>query len=119
MLQWKRMFYTGYLFKSLLIYFQEKIPATSSLGNFHIDSFDYSILETSDTIFMRWKEKFIVPDPGLKHIEGASFAGFYYIGLQKSVGHVLGYYYHLNSEMFQSLELKYKPESTPSIFQLR
>ncbi|CAH8667113.1 unnamed protein product [Schistosoma rodhaini] len=103
----------------LSVHLQEKIPATSSLGNFHIDSFDYSILETSDTIFMRWKEKFIVPDPGLKHIEGASFAGFYYIGLQKSIGHVLGYYYHLNSEMFQSLELKYKPESTPSIFQLR
>ncbi|CAH8667146.1 unnamed protein product [Schistosoma rodhaini] len=39
----------------LSVHLQEKIPATSSLGNFHIDSFDYSILETSDTIFMRWK----------------------------------------------------------------
>jgi len=30
-------------------------------------------------VFMRWKEKFLVPDHRVKDINGASFAGFYYI----------------------------------------
>lgn len=30
-------------------------------------------------IFMRWKEQFLVPDHRVRNINGASFAGFYYI----------------------------------------
>lgn len=30
---------------------------------------------------MRWKERFLVPDHRVNHINGASFAGFYYIYL--------------------------------------
>lgn len=30
---------------------------------------------------MRWKEQFLVPDHHVSHINGASFAGFYYIYL--------------------------------------
>ncbi|KZV89120.1 hypothetical protein EXIGLDRAFT_582682, partial [Exidia glandulosa HHB12029] len=30
-------------------------------------------------VFMRWKEKFLVPDHRVKDITGASFAGFYYV----------------------------------------
>ncbi|TGZ69163.1 hypothetical protein CRM22_003890, partial [Opisthorchis felineus] len=83
------------------------------------DSFDYSQLETSDTIFMRWKEKFLLPDPRVKEVDGASYAGFYYIGLKKSTGEITGFYYHLDSEKFQNLQLKYRPEDVPSVFQLR
>lgn len=32
-------------------------------------------------VFMRWKERFLVPDHHVSHITGASFAGFYYIYL--------------------------------------
>jgi len=30
-------------------------------------------------VFMRWKEKFVVPDHRVQDINGASFAGFYYV----------------------------------------
>jgi len=30
-------------------------------------------------VFMRWKEKFLVPDHRVQDINGASFAGFYYV----------------------------------------
>ncbi|UZJ56572.1 hypothetical protein CBS101457_005892 [Exobasidium rhododendri] len=30
-------------------------------------------------IFMRWKERFLVPDHRVRDIDGASFAGFYYV----------------------------------------
>ncbi|KAG8760756.1 hypothetical protein FRC14_002052 [Serendipita sp. 396] len=33
-------------------------------------------------VFMRWKERFLVPDHRVKTINGASFAGFYYICLE-------------------------------------
>lgn len=32
--------------------------------------------------FMRWKEKFLVPDHTVRDISGASFAGFYYLQLE-------------------------------------
>lgn len=47
---------------------------------------------------MRWKEQFLVPDHKVRDINGASFAGFYYISLQKSSATIEGYYYHKNSE---------------------
>jgi hypothetical protein len=33
-------------------------------------------------VFMRWKERFLVPDHKVKDISGASFAGFYYLQLE-------------------------------------
>lgn len=33
----------------------------------------------TSAIFMRWKERFLVPDWRVKDIHGASFAGFYYV----------------------------------------
>ncbi|CAL8073770.1 unnamed protein product [Calicophoron daubneyi] len=97
----------------------EKVSKGPPFENFYKDCFDYSLLEKSDTIYMRWKEKFTLPDPRVKEIDGASFAGFYYIGLQKSTGQINGYYYHLDSEKFQNLQLTYKPNDAPSVFQLR
>lgn len=39
-----------------------------------------------------------VPDHTIKDINGASFAGFYYICFQKSKAEMEGYYYHRSSE---------------------
>ncbi|KAK6459671.1 vacuolar import and degradation protein-domain-containing protein [Scheffersomyces xylosifermentans] len=76
-------------------------------------------------IYMRWKEKFLLPDSRIKQISGASFEGFYYIVLNIggmgnptnsnplsfsnsiSPGSISGLYYHKSSEKFQSLNLRY------------
>ncbi|KAJ3415825.1 Long-chain-fatty-acid--CoA ligase 5 [Chytridiales sp. JEL 0842] len=78
---------------------------------FNTDGFTYNFA-TSDVIFMRWKEQFLVPDHRIKSITGASFAGFYYIAFQKSTGSITGYYFHQNSEMFQHLSLNHKGVNT-------
>ncbi|EDO17008.1 hypothetical protein Kpol_1065p23 [Vanderwaltozyma polyspora DSM 70294] len=56
-------------------------------------------------IFMRWKEKFLVPYELNNSIEGASFDGYYYIVHDQLTGSFKGYYYHKNAERFQQLEL--------------
>ena len=83
--------------------------------NFNSDSFNYEELKKTDYVFMRWKEHFLVPDHTIKvinadtsmpifmiysnqDINGASFAGFYYICFQKSTSSIEGYYFHRNSE---------------------
>jgi hypothetical protein len=87
--------------------------------NFNSDSFDYKELRERDHVFMRWKEHFLVPDHTIKDINGASFAGFYYICFQKSTSTVEGYYYHRNSEWYQSLNLRHVPERTVQVYQFR
>ncbi|CAF4088225.1 unnamed protein product, partial [Rotaria magnacalcarata] len=92
------------------------------VDTFNTDSFDYDQLlvgKTSDFVFMRWKEHFLVPDHTVRDITGASFAGFYYICLQLSTGKLQGYYYHHSSEWFQSLTLEHVPQKTSSVFQFR
>lgn len=69
---------------------------------------DYS----SDCIFMRWKEEFLLPDSRVKHIQGASFEGFYYIVLHLSessrmAGSINGLYYQNAPEKIQTLNLKF------------
>ena len=44
---------------------------------------------------MRWKEQFLVPDHRVKHIAGASFAGFYYICYSKRENTIEGFYVRL------------------------
>lgn len=87
--------------------------------NFNSDDFDYDALEKSDYVFMRWKEHFLVPDHKIKDINGASFAGFYYICFQKSRAVMEGYYYHRSSEWYQSLTLEHVPESCIQIYEFR
>lgn len=87
--------------------------------NFNSDDFDYEALEKSDYVFMRWKEHFLVPDHKIKDINGASFAGFYYICFQKSRAVMEGYYYHRSSEWYQSLTLEHVPESCIQIYEFR
>jgi hypothetical protein len=65
---------------------------------FNNDTFDYDALAQTDYVYMRWKEHFLVPDHKIKDINGASFAGFYYICFRKSTSQVEGYYFHRNSE---------------------
>lgn len=86
---------------------------------FNSDNFDYDQLHKIDFVFMRWKEHFLVPDHKVTDINGASFAGFYYICFQKSTSTIEGYYYHKNSEWFQSLTLTHVPDPTPSTYEFR
>lgn len=88
-------------------------------ATFNSDHFDYAGLERSDYVFMRWNEHFLVPDHTIKDINGASFAGFYYICFQKSKAEMEGYYYHRTSEWYQSLNLKHVPEKSIQIYEFR
>lgn len=72
---------------------------------FNSDTFDYEALKGTDFVFMRWKEHFLVPDHTIKDINGASFAGFYYICFQKSAASIEGYYYHRSSEWWVNFYL--------------
>jgi hypothetical protein len=38
-------------------------------------------------VFMRWKEKFLVPDHRVQDVNGASFAGFYYVCVEFNPAH--------------------------------
>lgn len=51
-----------------------------------------------ETIFMRWKERFLVPDHRVKTITGASYEGFYYICFNQLNGDISGIYFHSRSE---------------------
>ncbi|KAH8193724.1 hypothetical protein TruAng_012112 [Truncatella angustata] len=64
-------------------------------------------LGSKDNIFMRWKERFLVPDHRVRTINGASFEGFYYICFNQKLGTISGIYFHAKSEKFQQLELKH------------
>lgn len=50
------------------------------------------------TVLCVSQELFLVPDHRITDINGASFAGFYYICFQKSKASIEGYYYHKLSE---------------------
>ncbi|KAL9100945.1 MAG: hypothetical protein Q9163_003744 [Psora crenata] len=59
--------------------------------------FHYKNGENRENVFMRWKEKFLVPDHKVKVISGASFEGFYYICFNQIAGAISGIYYHSTS----------------------
>jgi len=71
--------------------------------------------------FMRWKERFLVPDHKTKEINGASFAGFYYVAITEPTGRgpatMTGFYFHPYSEPYQQLSLIHVPERTTSSFE--
>lgn len=95
-----------------------KFPSFAKYSKaFNTDSFSYTDVKESDSVFMRWKvqshpytctncitstvfyqELFLVPDHKITNINGASFAGFYYICFQNEGGTIEGYYYHKMSE---------------------
>ncbi|KAF9199866.1 hypothetical protein BGZ49_009962 [Haplosporangium sp. Z 27] len=79
-------------------------PFEPMIDTFATEKFKYDFHD-KDVIFMRWKEHFLVPDHRVEGINGASFAGFYYICYNKSTGEIDGYYFHRLSEKFQKLML--------------
>lgn len=90
-----------YFNRSLIHFFklQSKFESFRQYAKtFNSDTFDYEALKGTDFVFMRWKEHFLVPDHTIKDINGASFAGFYYICFQKSAATIEGFYYHRSSE---------------------
>lgn len=90
-----------------------RFPYFNKLGlNKHnLANYTHSGPLSHETLYMRWKEQFIYTDSKLESIEGASFAGFYYICFSQRTGDLKGYYYHKSSERFQKLELSYKGDS--------
>ncbi|CAH1765542.1 20266_t:CDS:2 [Entrophospora sp. SA101] len=76
-----------------------RFPAFKPLQkNMKKDGFVYDF-HNKDYIFMRWKEHFLVPDHRVRTINGASFAGFYYICYQLSTGTITGFYFHKRIEV--------------------
>jgi hypothetical protein len=86
-------------------HWREALPVKKILDKsyVHKDPFSHTHL------YMRWKEQFLVPDAKAQELEGASFAGFYYICLNQITGDINGLYYHKSSERFQQLELCHIP----------
>ncbi|KAF3917207.1 hypothetical protein ABW20_dc0106891 [Dactylellina cionopaga] len=58
-------------------------------------------------VLMRWKEKCFV-EPGSQD-SGLTITGFYFVSLERSTGHIEGYYYDPHSTPFQRLELTPTP----------
>lgn len=89
---------------------------------FNLDSVDYDALANSDYIYMRWKEHFLVPDHKIKYVEGASYEGFYYICYSKRTASIKGFYFHSNSEnfeSFQSLDLELDHQGSSQVYEFR
>lgn len=82
-------------------------------------SFIYQNFMEKTHMFMRWKELFLAGDHRVQRLTGASFAGFYYVVLNQGTGHLSGYYYHPNSEMFQQLELNWDQAPQKTTFEFR
>ena len=59
--------------------------------------FHYKNSTNRENMFMRWKEKFLVPDHRVREINGASFEGFYYICFNQVLGTINGIYFHSSS----------------------
>ncbi|KAI9269228.1 vacuolar import/degradation protein Vid24 [Phascolomyces articulosus] len=86
---------------------------------FNNDGFVYDPYE-EDFIYMRWKEHFLVPDHRVNNIDGASFAGFYYICYQRSTNEIKGYYFFRHhTEWFQELTLKHVEQRSFGNFEMR
>ena len=60
--------------------------------------FHYKGGDHREHMFMRWKEKFLVPDHTVRELSGASFDGFYYICFNQVAGAITGIYYHSKTE---------------------
>lgn len=66
-------------------------------------------------IYMRWKERFLVPMNAHRSLEGASYDGFYYICLDVGKGNMDGYYYHTSTSEYQRLCLDVERKTTSAL----
>ncbi|KAI7821108.1 vacuolar import/degradation protein Vid24, partial [Kickxella alabastrina] len=73
-------------------------PAFMQYRNrFNSKDFNYKLGTSDKFVFMRWKERFIVPNYKLSKINGASYDGFYYVCYDREEAAVTGFYYHKES----------------------
>ncbi|KAJ2347661.1 hypothetical protein IWW50_001105 [Coemansia erecta] len=80
--------------------------------------FAYRLKMSDRFVFMRWKERFVVPNYKLSRINGASFDGFYYVCYDRVEGTITGYYYHKDSDQYQCLKLSHTRQTSFSHFEL-
>ncbi|CEG67215.1 hypothetical protein RMATCC62417_03678 [Rhizopus microsporus] len=86
---------------------------------FNNDDFVYDPYD-NDFVYMRWKEHFLVPDHCVSNIDGASFAGFYYICYQRSTNEIKGFYFYFNNhEWYQQLTLEHVEKNAFGNFEFR
>ncbi|OMJ29677.1 Glucose-induced degradation protein 4-like protein [Smittium culicis] len=88
---------------------------TATTASVSANDFDFM---SCDVVFMRVKELFLVPDHTISQINGASFAGFYYMCYDPADSCITGYYYHRESEKFQKIVLNHCPDNTFMSFEL-
>ncbi|KAJ2692023.1 hypothetical protein H4R19_006236 [Coemansia spiralis] len=72
--------------------------------------FEYRLEPSDRHVFMRWKERFVVPNHKLNRINGASYEGFYYVCYDRELGTIMGYYYHKESDSNQRLTLTHEKQ---------
>lgn len=77
--------------------------------NFNLDQPDCSPYYANPLLepflYFRWKEQFPLHDPHMCNIQGASYAGFYYMCFSQSDGSFKGMYYHRHTDKYQQLSL--------------
>ncbi|KAJ1885091.1 GID complex subunit 4, VID24 [Kickxella alabastrina] len=94
-------------------------PAFMQYRNrFSSKDFNYKLGTSDKFVFMRWKERFIVPNYKLSKINGASYDGFYYVCYDREEAAVTGFYYHKESDQYQCLKLKHKKQTSFAQFEL-
>ncbi|KAJ2546253.1 GID complex subunit 4, VID24 [Coemansia sp. RSA 1933] len=89
----------------------------------HRSTFDsgdsaYRLRLSDRYVFMRWKERFVVPNYKLSRINGASYDGFYYVCYDRVEESITGYYFHRDSDNYQCLKLSHEPQTSFSHFEL-
>ncbi|KAJ2006140.1 hypothetical protein GGI04_001980 [Coemansia thaxteri] len=87
-------------------------------NRFDCKDFKYRLSLSDKYIFMRWKERFVVPNYKLNRISGASYDGFYYVCYDREEATITGYYYHRDSDHYQCLKLTHTKQTSFSHFEL-
>ncbi|KAJ2742851.1 GID complex subunit 4, VID24 [Coemansia sp. BCRC 34301] len=87
-------------------------------SRFDCSDFKYRLSASDKYIFMRWKERFVVPNYKLSRINGASYDGFYYVCYDREDASITGYYFHRDSDHYQCLKLSHTKQTTFSHFEL-
>ncbi|KAJ1990773.1 GID complex subunit 4, VID24 [Coemansia umbellata] len=94
-------------------------PAFKQYRNkFDCKDFLFKLNMSDRFIFMRWKERFVVPNYKLSRINGASYDGFYYVCYDQEEETIVGYYYHRDSDHYQCLKLTHIKQTSFSHFEL-
>ncbi|KAJ2880791.1 GID complex subunit 4, VID24 [Coemansia aciculifera] len=87
-------------------------------NRFDCSDFKYRLSMSDKYIFMRWKERFVVPNYKLSRISGASYDGFYYVCYDREEASITGYYFHRDSDHYQCLKLAHTKQTSFSHFEL-